>query len=534
VQKLPEQFHDFKWFAERFFFIRDRAGRTIPFKMNDLQLEFYKNMTGSDDVLKGRKGGVSTLIELMMLHKCLTRQNYRGVIMAHEYRSSLDVFGIASFAYQRLPDALRIPLVTDTTNKMVFRGLNSGMEAVTAKNLEVGRGGTIDFLHCSEIAFWDDAHKVLTAIGASMGAHPLVFRETTANGAGAYWHKQWLLGKKNRSGYHPHFFPWWVENSYRVFEPEFLKDPEEFTEEGIPKWEGDDPDAAFVPTEQEELLVARAGLDVPQLRWRRRAVTKFGNTFAQEYAEDGTTCFLTSGRGVFDGEMVKERYEQLMADPQIVVEDKDLGLTVHYQIDPDRALNASYVIGADVAEGLADEDDPTLPGDYCAAAVYERRSGIQVATVHGSWEPYEFAHILNKVCQVFTTPGAGLPLLGVERNEYGHAVLNELHHHIRYPKLHRHEVFDAVRQTWNKKLGWHTNTQTRPIMIQDFVKAVNEKTAKILDPDTYAECLTFVKNKRGRPEAAPGCHDDRVMANAIAWQMVQKYQGAAVMGADLY
>ena len=37
------------------------------------------------------------------------------------------------------------------------------------------------------------------------------------------------------------------------------------------------------------------------------------------------------------------------------------------------------------------------------------------------------------------------------------------------------------------------------------------------DKETLEEMLVFVRNEKGRPEAQEGCHDDLVMALAIAY-----------------
>jgi hypothetical protein len=43
-----------------------------------------------------------------------------------------------------------------------------------------------------------------------------------------------------------------------------------------------------------------------------------------------------------------------------------------------------------------------------------------------------------------------------------------------------------------------------------------EENLDIPDPDVLKEMKTFVINDRGKPEAAPGHHDDHVLAAAIA------------------
>ncbi|MOA32331.1 hypothetical protein D3C78_1535400 [compost metagenome] len=55
----------------------------------------------------------------------------------------------------------------------------------------------------------------------------------------------------------------------------------------------------------------------------------------------------------------------------------------------------------------------------------------------------------------------------------------------------------------------------RNAIISELVEYVREHTHLINDVWLLKECLKFVKNKQGRPEAMPGEHDDRVLAYAI-------------------
>jgi hypothetical protein len=525
---LTGQFLDFRWFAERFFCIRDRKARIIPFKFNALQEKLHAELTGNDDVLKARKGGVSTYKILNAFHMILTRPNSRALILAHEHKSAIDLFEIVKVAYDHLPDQLRPALAIDSRQEMMLRSTRSRIQAHTAKNPELGRGGTIDTLHCSEIAFWATPQQTLTAVGASLGDDADVLRESTANGAGNYWHQEWTLGKGGLSTYKTHFFPWWIEPSYAVEEPDPVRDSDEF-EDDRPLWKTD-PNAEFRFTEQEQNL----NLTPQQIRWRRRMVRKFKNRFLQEYAEDDVTCFLISGNSVFDNVALMRLYNALTARPWVLKRIDRLGLKVFQTFDPIKVLPwCEFVIGADTSEGIADPEDPSSRGDFSAAYITERRTGIQVASVHGSWEPDEFAHVLAEVGSLFQTPHGGLPLLGVERNEYGHATLNELRNHIRYQNLYHTMDWDVAKAKKIRKTGWRTTGETRPIMVTDLVKAVNRGYLKVRDPMFLAECMTFVKNRKGRPEAQYGCHDDRVMAQAISWQMRAAIaQNLPVMGVN--
>lgn len=71
------------------------------------------------------------------------------------------------------------------------------------------------------------------------------------------------------------------------------------------------------------------------------------------------------------------------------------------------------------------------------------------------------------------------------------------------------------------KMGWDTNTKTRPKMLGEYSVAFNAKLIKLYDKDTIEQHQTFIVNKNGKPEAAPNTHDDAVISCAGAWQMYQ-------------
>ncbi|MBR2927538.1 MAG: PBSX family phage terminase large subunit, partial [Oscillospiraceae bacterium] len=63
--------------------------------------------------------------------------------------------------------------------------------------------------------------------------------------------------------------------------------------------------------------------------------------------------------------------------------------------------------------------------------------------------------------------------------------------------------------------GWNTTPSTRPRIIANLHAVMRDTPEAVLSADTLREMLVFVRNKHMRPEAAPGEHDDLVMAAAI-------------------
>lgn len=80
------------------------------------------------------------------------------------------------------------------------------------------------------------------------------------------------------------------------------------------------------------------------------------------------------------------------------------------------------------------------------------------------------------------------------------------------------------RMTDSGKLGWDTNTATRPKMLQDLKDAIDNRMLHLYHRQTVNELFSFIVNKNGKPEAEQGAHDDLVMALAGAWQLYQTEQ----------
>lgn len=74
------------------------------------------------------------------------------------------------------------------------------------------------------------------------------------------------------------------------------------------------------------------------------------------------------------------------------------------------------------------------------------------------------------------------------------------------------------------KMGWNTNSATRPVMLTGVEDLVNNNLVKIYDLPTINEMFSFVKKMKPggwRAEAEEGAHDDLIMALAGVWQLHQ-------------
>ena len=167
------------------------------------------------------------------------------------------------------------------------------------------------------------------------------------------------------------------------------------------------------------------------------------------------------------------------------------------------------VIGADPAEG----------NDWSAWVAISKQRADVVMIGRSKCESSQLGHELNHIGRWFHKQTTLFPVIAPERN-VGAAtiyVLKELN----YPQLYRGtDSFVKQTELAGTQYGWHTNTATRPKMLDDLALAVRQKAITLPSTVLIDEMYTFIRNeKTGKPEAEVGCNDDLVMSLAIAWQL---------------
>lgn len=169
------------------------------------------------------------------------------------------------------------------------------------------------------------------------------------------------------------------------------------------------------------------------------------------------------------------------------------------------------IIGADPADGGS---------DYCAAVAKSKKHGDSFMVFHNRMESSQFGYELHKMAKFIQKLTGHEPMIGVERNTGGATIATlQL---VNYPNLFRMPKLGVtyMDEEESGKIGWITNSYTRPKMLDDLALAMRQKATIIYDEGTMREMMRFIRNARsGKPEAAPGAKDDKVIAEAICWQL---------------
>lgn len=284
---------DFIHYASKCLKIRTKSGSVEPFSLNKAQLHIHaelqrqKGETGKVRalVLKGRQQGVSTLIGGRFYHNVTHHFGTQAFILTHALDATQNLYKMAQRYYENTPSCVKPQVTTSNAKELIFGLLDSGYKLGTAENKSVGRSATIQLLHGSEVAFWNNAQEHAKGIMQAVPSEPKteIILESTANGIGNFFHEQWQQAEAGLSDYRAIFVPWYWQDEYQ----RILNDNFELSLE-------------------EEELVHQYGLTPEQLCWRRYKIAELGvngqngeKAFRQEYPNNPQEAFVLTGEDTY-------------------------------------------------------------------------------------------------------------------------------------------------------------------------------------------------------------------------------------------
>ena len=471
-------------------------GSRCPFKLNPMQRIYNAQRSPRDLILKARQLGMTTEEQARDVWHFLTRPGARVTMMVQSIddadspsRKAKRVFDVFFESLARKGLKLNFGqspggVWTLPDRDAVLRIVEAGASKAAAQ--KKGRGDTVTRLHVTEHAFWEFPRESLLAVESSVVAPELggeIVKESTPNGVGGKFYDDVQGARRGTSGFKFHFFPWFLEPKYRT--------PLEVDE------------VLVAETDREKQLLATGQVDQEQLKWYRRTVAAKGSQADadQEFSSDPDTCFLLSGRTFFSVQRIEELARAAVAArPLEVIPFRGDGANGEIRIW-ERPNGASrYVLALDPSEGTG--------GDPGAGTIREWGSARHCATIHGQFKPHALAKIGAEWGQKYA-----LAIVAVERNNHGHAVLQALSREHHYPRIFKH---------YDGKPGWLNNEVTRTKALTELDEAARSGFWTTKDDAILGEMRTFITTPNGRVEAARGSHDDLVLVEAIALDVLKK------------
>lgn len=494
--------NEFETYALRAIKIKNKGGKMVPFLLNAAQkianAAFEKQLAETGSVrailLKGRQQGQSTLISCRGGHRAFMRTGQSIFTVAHDSQATTNLFNMVKRTYDNLPEPLKPKLSASNVKELYFKELDSGFRVGTAGSAQVGRSMTTNFLHASELAFWDNADSLFAGIVQTVppGAGSEIYIESTANGVGNKYHRMWVDAEHGRNDYVPIFLGWYLQTEYRM------------------------PCTKKIELTDDELIWQNLyNLDEEQINFRRSKVSEIGaDLFKQEYPFNSAEAFLSSGRLAFSSDSLAQALQETWSPKKRLVLEHDKWIERkdgELRLWQEPQTGHRYVIGADVAEGLKG-------GDYSSADVLDIATGHQVAHFHGHCAPDVLARNLAAIGKKYNNA-----LIAVESNNHGLTTLIALRDKFRYSNLYTQTTLDdrGSDSKETKKLGFNTNRRTKPYIIDLLSSLFREQDTGIACKETVLECQTYVVLDDGTYGATVGCHDDRVMSYAIACYVLQ-------------
>jgi len=461
------QLLDLSWFAENFLWIRDKYEKLCRLKFNKVQMDFHKKRTGRDIIEKCRQCGLTTYMRAAMFHAAITRPNYHGLVGSRNREKAQESIAAVDLFLRYLPEEITPRIDRQTASLITFPDLNSSLR-IEAMGQGFGSGSTYSEVYMTEMTYAQHAKAAFEAVTQAV---PLGFGSIVEDShydtgiVGSFFEYEIDRAKRGESGYKHFRYSWeW-----------------HYDKKWARKKRGEIGDAAFAaqyecdPTQAGDPIFARADILAAVGAWTALDLSAFDEIKARR------------GRGELNDAQYADAWKA------------------------ERAKHR-FLVGLDPAVGkLASKESRNR--DYHALAVIHLPSGCQVdswdSRCHLDLVPLEADRIARKWAPYGDT------ILGVERNNSGHAVLKGL-------KEIDSKPYRLYRSRDDGEYGWLTSPSTKPMLLSgtgSLGEALRTGAVKPHGERTIDELIRYQYTDRGGMEAQVGHHDDHVIALAIAWRM---------------
>ncbi len=215
----------FPFFAKHALVIKDKEGKLIPFVLNKAQEYLYSCLEKQLRdvgyvralVLKGRQEGCSTYVSGRFYHKSTRNSGKAVFILSHEAQTTDKLFSMVDRFQKYIPLPLKPSTDLYNRRQIKFDNLESEYCVGTAGNEDVGRGGTLQYFHGSEVASWQKTDGIETGILQSVAdvKGSEIILESTAKGMGNMFHRKCMKALAKKGDYILIFIPcfWQLEYS---------------------------------------------------------------------------------------------------------------------------------------------------------------------------------------------------------------------------------------------------------------------------------------------------------------------------------
>lgn len=565
--------YDFAFWAATLVYIKPKGGgEDVLFRLTYPQRKFVERLEKSRKegkpirlvMLKARQWGGSTTSQLYMAWlQLIHKVGLNSLIIAHQGTGSdeiKDMFDRMIKAYPLYMLHKMGEIYPANEPKIVGVGKSGSINRVPQRNckIKIGtaerpdscRGGDYNLVHLSEVGIWKttDGKKPQDIVrsackGVLYAPYTMIVYESTANGVGNFFHKEYEAAKKGKSQFDSMFVSWFeIEQNTLIFE----NDEKKFE---FAKWLWENRNNANEPSNREESgrylwWLWKKGATLEGINWyiiERSGVSNHGE-MAAECPTDDIEAFVNTGAKVFDKYQI-EAFRGGCKTPRYIGDvygDDVRGLGALHNLrfsedhqgllwiwskpepdDEEERVTNRYLTVVDVG-------GRTSKADWSVIVVFDRFGMIDggkpcvVAQWYGhtdmdllAWKATQIAAYYNQSLLVIesNTPESKDPNNAPD-GEHGLYILSQVSDV--YKNLYaRDQSEDDIKQGLPKKYGIQTNKFTKPIFIDNLIAVVREIAYIERDERCLDEMLMYEKKQNGSYGAVLGEHDDLVMTRAI-------------------
>lgn len=574
-QKIIEQVvririkHDFCFWAAMYCFIKQKGGgEDIRFRLNRPQRKlverFERKRIAEKPIriilLKARQWGGSTATQLYMAWLQLAHQTgLNSLIVGHVKDASTEVKDMFDRMIKKYPTRLLYNLgeqYDEKEPKLVGVGGMQNIQRIPQRNCKIkigtaespdsARGGDYNLVHCTEVGLWKKTEGkkpediVRSACsGVLLKPYTMIVYESTANGTGNFFHREYDAAKQGKSQFEALFIAWYDIEQYSMD----IEDIEAFA---TYLYENRNNNNANTTREQSGKYLWwlwEQGATLEAIQWYIHERMKYDDhgDMASEFPSDDVEAFVHSGARVFDKYKVEALKPACKAPKYIgdVYADADSGAEaikgVRFmedkqglfwvwalpEIDPQEIIQNRYLVVVDVG-------GRSKGADFSVILVLDRLFMMDggkpsvVAQWYGhidmdllAWKAAQIAAFYDNALLVIESNT--IETHDKERSVDGDQssfLLMEIKD--AYPNLYaRKQSEDDIVNKVPRKYGFHTNVATKPMIISTLVKVIREGLYVERDERCLNEYLTYEKRPNGSFSAILGKHDDLLMTRAI-------------------
>ena len=566
--------HDFPFWAAMFIIIKYKGGSEGYFNLTLPQRKFVQMMEDMRKagkpiriiLLKARQWGGSTTSQLyMMWLQLMHKKGLNSLIVAHQGSGSDEIKDMFDRALQHYPAELLHDLGEQYDNdekKVEGVGKSGSIQRVIARDckIKIGtaerpdgcRGGDYSLVHLSEVGLWrategkkpEDIVRSACS-GVLLKPYTMIVYESTANGAGNFFHREYVDAKDGKSQFTPLFISWFEIELYTL---PFASD-EERNKFAQSLYENRLCENA--PSVREESgsyiwYLWNCGATLEAIHWYTEERRKYNDhgKMASEYPSDDMEAFVNSGNRVFDmyqlgdmrrcckppkyiGEVVAngDTGKEAMLNTHFVKDAQ--GLLAVWQLpeeqDEDTIVTNRYLVVVDIGGRWQ-------KADYSVIAVFDRiymtddeGKPVIVAQWRGHIDMDKLAWKATQIACFYHNAKLVIESNTLETHDQARQVDGDQSLYILnliadvYPNLYArsNNAEDKIKDGMETTYGFHTNTKTKPIIISTLINAIRDKLYIERDENAIDEMANYERKQNGAFGAIDGCHDDILMTRAI-------------------